>query len=336
MSELGKVLKAERERRGLSVQEVGLALKISSRVITAIEAGDQNSLPAKTFLRGFVRSYAQLLKLEISAVMGLFQLEYGRTTATPESIDEGTAGADSERRVDAAAQSPGQAGAKSPKRTGSEKSIAPDETGFPVGKALIVVSLFIIVIVVAKLVDKYQKEKFTGTTADETQTSFLKGDSGSAPDGGSTQGTVSQSVPVQPAPSVEPVASTPTPAVAAPVAGAGTTAAVIAPPAAPIATPVAPSTPAPVPSPSVTPFEKLANTTEVIVEAVAGVNIKYRFNNGEEKTLRLEADGIHTFRTKGTIELDVSDGGAVNLVINGRDEGRAGDSGKPIKVKFPK
>ncbi|PWU20223.1 MAG: transcriptional regulator, partial [Bdellovibrio sp.] len=55
MSDLGKFLQAEREKKGISIQEVALNLKIGARVISAIETGDKSQLPPKTFLRGFVK-----------------------------------------------------------------------------------------------------------------------------------------------------------------------------------------------------------------------------------------------------------------------------------------
>ena len=77
MSELGKLLRQQRENRGLSLQEVGLSLKISSRILTGIETGNRSVLPPRTFLRGFVRSYAIHLGLEEEKTMELFAHEYG-------------------------------------------------------------------------------------------------------------------------------------------------------------------------------------------------------------------------------------------------------------------
>lgn len=49
MSEVGKKLKAVREEKGISLQEIGLALKISPRIISSIESGEKSGQPAKTF-----------------------------------------------------------------------------------------------------------------------------------------------------------------------------------------------------------------------------------------------------------------------------------------------
>src|SRR5688572_29492880 len=77
MTKLGELLKSEREQKGLSLHEIGMSLKINPKILKAIEDGDPQNLPAKTFLRGFVKSYAQYLRLDLNAMMQLFQEEYG-------------------------------------------------------------------------------------------------------------------------------------------------------------------------------------------------------------------------------------------------------------------
>lgn len=79
----GELLKSERINLKLSVQDVASSLKLSSRVINFIEAGDLDSLPSKTFVRGFVKSYAQILKLDTDAVLRQFQEEMGSTSPLP-------------------------------------------------------------------------------------------------------------------------------------------------------------------------------------------------------------------------------------------------------------
>ena len=61
--ELGTVLRTEREKRGVSIDEVAAHLKISVRVIRALEEGDTISLPHAVYVRGFIRSYGTYLGL---------------------------------------------------------------------------------------------------------------------------------------------------------------------------------------------------------------------------------------------------------------------------------
>lgn len=69
----GGALRAARERAGLSVGEVAQSLKFSSRQIETLEADDYSSLPGNTFVRGFVRGYAKLLKLDPEELLKLLE-----------------------------------------------------------------------------------------------------------------------------------------------------------------------------------------------------------------------------------------------------------------------
>lgn len=61
---VGAQLRAGRESLGLSIDDVVVKIKLSSRQITALEEDDFKSLPETAFLRGFVRSYARLLQMD--------------------------------------------------------------------------------------------------------------------------------------------------------------------------------------------------------------------------------------------------------------------------------
>jgi cytoskeleton protein RodZ len=58
-----------REARGASISEVAAALKLSPRQVEAIENEDFSRLTGATFIRGFVRNYAKLLKIDAGPVL---------------------------------------------------------------------------------------------------------------------------------------------------------------------------------------------------------------------------------------------------------------------------
>ncbi len=60
----GAALRVEREAQGLSVDDISQRLKLSAAQINAIETADHARLPGAVFERGFIRSYARLLKLD--------------------------------------------------------------------------------------------------------------------------------------------------------------------------------------------------------------------------------------------------------------------------------
>lgn len=60
---LGQALGDERERQGLSRNDIAQRLHMSAWQVEALETGDHARLPKGPFLRGFVRNYAKLLAL---------------------------------------------------------------------------------------------------------------------------------------------------------------------------------------------------------------------------------------------------------------------------------
>lgn len=66
---VGRQLRQAREAAQLSREEVAQALKFSPRQIEALEADDYGALPGATIVRGFVRSYARLLRLDADPLL---------------------------------------------------------------------------------------------------------------------------------------------------------------------------------------------------------------------------------------------------------------------------
>ena len=64
MFEIGYSLKAARERQGIGLPEAELATKIRAKYIRALEEEDFAALPADTYARGFLRTYAEYLGLD--------------------------------------------------------------------------------------------------------------------------------------------------------------------------------------------------------------------------------------------------------------------------------
>ncbi len=61
---IGEILRAAREERRLSVEQVNRETKISAQTITALEADDFEGFPSETYLKGFLRTYADFLGLD--------------------------------------------------------------------------------------------------------------------------------------------------------------------------------------------------------------------------------------------------------------------------------
>ena len=80
---VGEVLRAAREAKGWSIQEVANRLRLMNRQIDAIESNDFAALGQPVFARGFVRNYARLLGLNHEAMLLTMQEE---TLAAPVEV----------------------------------------------------------------------------------------------------------------------------------------------------------------------------------------------------------------------------------------------------------
>ena len=54
----------------MSVDAVAQQLKLAPRQVRALEEGDFGHLPGRTFVRGFIRNYARLVRLDPEQVLG--------------------------------------------------------------------------------------------------------------------------------------------------------------------------------------------------------------------------------------------------------------------------
>jgi cytoskeleton protein RodZ len=73
LAAFGEELRRAREERGVAVETICEATKVSVRHIRALEAGELDQLPGGVFRRGFVRSYLRVLELDEAPWMQRFE-----------------------------------------------------------------------------------------------------------------------------------------------------------------------------------------------------------------------------------------------------------------------
>ena len=78
---IGKILKESRESTGFSLDEVAKKTKININILRHIEADRTESLPNKTYVRGFVKSYAKLVKMNENEAIDALNRTYGEAQA---------------------------------------------------------------------------------------------------------------------------------------------------------------------------------------------------------------------------------------------------------------
>lgn len=80
----GQRLKKARELRGLTVAQAAAELRLTARYLQAMEADAYKDLPEPTFVRGYMRRYAQLVKISPDDIAAKFDQCYAADTETPE------------------------------------------------------------------------------------------------------------------------------------------------------------------------------------------------------------------------------------------------------------
>jgi len=78
----GAMLRQAREARRIAPEEAAKKLHLSVKQIAALEQDDYKSLPGPTYVRGYLRSYSQLLELPVEAVLDT----YNKLVAPPEPM----------------------------------------------------------------------------------------------------------------------------------------------------------------------------------------------------------------------------------------------------------
>jgi cytoskeleton protein RodZ len=75
MPSVAEQLRDARERRKLSVYDIAAVTKMRTDHVRAIEEGNYRVFAAPVYIRGFVRSYGHLLKLDVTQLMADLETE---------------------------------------------------------------------------------------------------------------------------------------------------------------------------------------------------------------------------------------------------------------------
>lgn len=329
----GELLKSERIRLKLSQQDVSFALKLSVRTVNAIEEGDLESLPAKTFVRGFVKSYAQMLKLDEESVLRQFQEEMGSTmtvTRVQVSPAETANPVKKNKELSMSSQLDEIATVNPNIKTSLNRN-----TFITVGViALAVIALAII----NHIVNKYQQEGASHQTSKltvdalnqeskvEKETSLATSETTNPTQNPGSTDTLPVSAPATEATTTKPIDSV-----------------ISAPPAMPPATtkPTEPATAGPAAGTKPTEVgynQKYLSATkpvELMIEAKKDISISYSIDNKNNfKTISLQKETLQIIKAKTNLYLKIDEGNAVNLTVNGINKGPASNEAKPIQLEF--
>lgn len=79
MPTVAEQLRAAREAKKLTVEQVAEMTKIRTDHIRALEEGNFNRFPAPIYIRGSVKNYATTLKMDVPRIMAALDAELGAT-----------------------------------------------------------------------------------------------------------------------------------------------------------------------------------------------------------------------------------------------------------------
>lgn len=76
---VGEILLSSRERAGLTLEYVSQETKIPRKMLECLETDNFEAVPAKVYVKGFLRSYADLLGLNADIILSKYEVQTGQT-----------------------------------------------------------------------------------------------------------------------------------------------------------------------------------------------------------------------------------------------------------------
>lgn len=76
---VGEMLLSARERAGISLEDASQETKIPHAMLEYLETDNFEAIPAKVYVKGFLRSYAELLDLDIAHILSKYEVQTGQT-----------------------------------------------------------------------------------------------------------------------------------------------------------------------------------------------------------------------------------------------------------------
>lgn len=75
-SSAGELLASARKKKSMKLEAVADRLKLSVSTIQALESGDMQNLPPRSFVQGYIRAYAKLVELDVQVILPLWSKEF--------------------------------------------------------------------------------------------------------------------------------------------------------------------------------------------------------------------------------------------------------------------
>ncbi|QJQ94485.1 MULTISPECIES: RodZ domain-containing protein [Halomonadaceae] len=73
----GIILKHERERQGMSIEEAAVALNLRPAVVIGLESDRYEEVPVSAYRRGYLRAYSRMLGIDEKSVIAAYNTQFG-------------------------------------------------------------------------------------------------------------------------------------------------------------------------------------------------------------------------------------------------------------------
>jgi len=299
MTSVGETLRRERLKRNLELEYISRELKISRRLLDAIESDQYDRLPGGVFAKAFVRQYAQLVGLDAEDL----------ATKVQRAIEPPVPQSEEQTRPAVISQPVAMPKMEDWKTAG--------EGRFRISGSLPAAALVVVVMLICSAVYAWIQRPRTTTTAQATPPASTRIEPRTEP----------APVPAAPPPSSQqPVATEPLPP--SPPSPAPAQPAVFAPP---VAQPVQTTPPK-----AAEALRATAPAGPVHVEIVAEdvVWVLARSDGKFAFTGTMEPNSTRAFDGEKDVTLRLGNAGAVTVSLNGKSIGPAGPKGQARTLQF--
>lgn len=82
MLTVGSILKREREKQQMSLEQIEKTIKVRKKFLEAIESDDWTLFSSKIYITGVIKNYARVLNLSQDKVLAFFRREYAKKDVT--------------------------------------------------------------------------------------------------------------------------------------------------------------------------------------------------------------------------------------------------------------
>ncbi len=306
--EFGELIRASREARGLSVEELAAKFKLSSKTLYAIENGVLEGLPHAVYARGFVRSYAQSVGLSPE------DLETGIEALFPRAVLEGVAPTPGPIDRHLAAQRQNRGGDK-----------------------IVALVIILVILVLPAAAGVFVLTRYGGDILDLIKRPLSASSTVTAPDAAVPQ--PADTTAVSRANGAGPANATTRPAASAPVAVPQPAPVPVPQAAAPVSPPAAgrnatAASPAEA-APAVVVETVPTDGNRVSVEAKAECYVQAMADGESPRTMHVYPGQTSVFPFKKKLVLVLGNGGGVTVRYNGKPYPLSARSGERVSLTFP-